>query len=131
METRLDGNKNEINDDLHSSDICTSSCSDVENQKDDGFHGNKQSHDISGCEIEAIKESEARKQRAKFEADLLAKKTESQEKLNHGNFLSDFSKNFIQSKSNVLCSWWSTKISWIFFEPENFLQIGDANIRPV
>ena len=103
LESRLDGNKNEIDDDVHSSDICTSSCIDIENQKDDSFHDDKQSHDISGCEVEAIKESEARKQRAMFEADLLTKKLEGQAKLNHGktNILSSIRLN---SKFGVLNS---------------------------
>ena len=80
-ETKLDDNKNEIDDDLHSSDLCSSSCSDIENPKDDGFH------DISGCEIEALGETEAQKQHTKSDKETTIKNIVTHEKLIHGNIL--------------------------------------------
>lgn len=92
-ETKLDDNKNEIDDDLHSSDLCSSSCSDIENQKDDGFH------DISGCEIEAVGETEAQKQHTKSDTEATIKNIINHEKFIHGNNLQYFTVFYMLGNS--------------------------------
>ena len=87
-ETRLDDDKNELNDSIHSSDLCSSSCSDIENHKDDSFHDNREVHDISGCEIDdGIGEAETPKIHAKCDTDTATRSILIQENLKHGNSL--------------------------------------------
>ena len=83
-ETKLDDDKNELDDDIHSPDLCSSSCSDIENHRDDSFHGNKEAHDISGCEVEAMGEAETERQHTKPDVDKATRNVLNQEKLQHG-----------------------------------------------